>query len=152
MVEVGASDVYTNSFVFPRGASIYVTYKYSYNGVDDENGANTNHIREIRSYGPTYSFPQDVWSWTVLQPGNGNPYLLKGIAVTNIVEPDFGYLAIGAPTGGNFPITWLGRPAVMLQNASSLLGPWNTIGATDATQATNWPYAGGNQFFRLIKN
>jgi hypothetical protein len=152
MVEVGTSDVYTNSFVFPRGASIYVTYKYGYNGVDDENGVNTNHVREIRSYGPTYSFPQDVWSWTVLQPGNGNPYPNPGIASTNIVEPDFGYLAIGAPTGGNFPITWLGRPAVMLQNASSLLGPWNTIGATDATQATNWPNAGGNQFFRLIKN
>lgn len=152
MWEVGNSDVYTNSFVIPRGGSIYMTYKYSYNGVDDENGGNTNHIREIRSYGPTYSFPQDVWSWTVLQPGNGNPYPLAGLAVTNIIEPDFGNLHIGALSGGNLPITWLGRPAVLLQNASSLTGSWNTLGATDATQATNWPNAGGNQFFRLIKN
>lgn len=152
MVEVGTSDVYTNSFVFLRGASVYVTYKYSYNGVDDENGGNTNHTREIRSYGPTYSFPQDVWSWTVLQPGNGNPYPLAGIAITNIVEPDFGYLAAGAPSGGSIPITWLGRPAVILQNTADLTTPsWNDNNGTDGTQSTNWPNAGGTQFFRLMK-
>jgi hypothetical protein len=152
MVEVGSSDVYTNSFAIPRGKSIYMTYKYSLNGVDDENGTGTNHIREIRSCGPTYSFPQDVWSWTVLQPGNGNTYPNPGIASTNIVEPDFGYLAIGALSGGNLPITWLGRPAVMLQSSSSLTGgSWNTLNATDGTQSTNWPNDGGTQFFRLMK-
>ena len=152
MIEVGDTDVYTNSFVIPRGKSIYMTYKYSLNGVDDENGSGTNHIREIRSYGPTYSFPQDVWSWTVLQPGNGNTYPNPGIASTNIVEPDFGYLAIGGLSGGNLPVTWLGRPAVMLQSSSSLSGgSWNTLGATDGTQSTNWPNDGGTQFFRLIK-
>jgi len=148
MMEVGASDVYTNSFVIPRGASIYMTYKYSYNGVDDENGANTNHIREIRSYEPTYAFPQDVWSWTLAPLAYPNP----GITSTNIVEPDFGYLAAGAPSGGHIPITWLGRPGVVLQNSSNLTGSWNNNSATDGTQATNWPNAGGTQFFRLIKN
>jgi hypothetical protein len=152
MIEVGTSDVYTNYFLIPRGDSIYMTYKYSFNGLDDENGFGTNHIREIRSYGPTYSFPQDVWSWNVLQPANGNPYTLAGIASTNITEPDFGYLKIGQPSGGNVPITWLGRPAVILQNASSLTsGAWNSLSGTDGTQATNWPSAGAPQFFRLMK-
>jgi len=151
MIEVGTSDIYTNYFLIPRGTSIYMTYKYSFNGVDDENGTGTNHIREVRSYGPTYTFPQDVWSYTVLQPNNGNPYTLAGIAVTNIVEPDFGYLKIGAPSSGNYPITWLGRPFVLLQNSSSLNGPWNTLSGTDATQATNWPASGPVQFFRLMK-
>lgn len=151
MIEVGTSDVYTNYFLIPRGTPIHMTYKYSFNGVDDENGAGTNHIREIRSYGPTYSFPQDVWSYTVLQPNNGNPYPLAGIARTNIVEPDFGYLKIGAPSSGNYPITWLGRPFVFLQNASGLNGPWNTLSGTDATESTNFPASGPVQFFRLMK-
>ena len=152
MVEVGDTDVYTNSFVIPRGNSIYVNYKYSLDGFDDENGPQTNHIREIRSYGPAYGFPQDVWSWTVLQPGNGNPYPDPGITTTNIVEPDFGYLAIGAPSGGSLPITWLGRPGVVLQNDSSLTGGiWNTNNGTDAAMSTNWPDSGPAQYFRLMK-
>jgi hypothetical protein len=151
MIEVGTSDVYTNTFVINRGTSIHMTYKYSFDGVDDENGVGTNHIREIRTYGPTYTFPQDVWSLTVLQPGNGNPYPLAGLAVTNIVEPDFGNLKIGALSAGQLPITWLGRPAVLLQNAPSLNGAWNTLGGTDGTQSTNWPATGPVQFFRLIK-
>ena len=152
LFEVGDTDVYTNSFVIPRGASIYMTYKYSIDGFDDENGSGTNHIREIRSHGPAYVFPQDVWSWTVLQPGNGNPYPNPGITPTNIVEPDFGNLAIGAPSGGNFPITWLGRPGVVLQNNSSLTGGfWNTNNGTDAAMSTNWPNSSLTQFFRLMK-
>jgi hypothetical protein len=152
MIEVGSSGVYTNSFVVPKGNSIVLTYKYSIDSIDDENGFATNHVREIRSYGPTYAMPQDVWSWSVLQPNNGNPYPLAGIASTNIVEPDFGYLAAGAPSGGNIPITWLGRPAVLLQNSSSLSGGiWNNNNATDGLQSYNWPNTGGNQFFRLMK-
>ena len=151
MTEVGTSGVYTNSFVITRGTSTQMIYKYSFDGEDDENGGNTNHIREIRSYGPVYNFPQDVWSWTVLQPNNGNPYPNPGIASTNIVEPDFGDLQIGAPSGGNLPITWLGRPAVVLQNVNSLTGAWNTLSGTDGTESTNWPNAGGTQFFRLMK-
>jgi hypothetical protein len=152
LMEVGTSDVYTNSFVVPKGNSIYINYKYSVDGLDNENGSQTNHVRLIRTYGPTYAFPQDVWSWTVLQPDNGNPYSLKGLAVTNIVEPDFGYLAIGAPAAGKFPITWLGRPGVVLQDNSSLGGGvWNTNAGTDATMSTNWPNDGSLQFFRLLK-
>jgi hypothetical protein len=96
--------------------------------------------------------PQDVWSWTVLQPGNGNPYPNPGLAVTNIIEPDFGYLAIGGLSGGNFPITWLGRPGVVLQSSPDLTSiTWNMNDGTDATQSTNMPNTGSAQFFRLLK-
>lgn len=150
MVEVGSSDTYTNSFLvqvdnFP----FYMNYKYSVDEFDDENGFGTNHVREIRSW-PTYVCPTDVWSWTVLQPDNGNPYT-AGLAPTNIIEPDFGYLTIGKPSGGNVPITWLGRPGVVLENESSLTsGSWTTSNGTSGTQSTNWPVSGGNQFFRLM--
>ena len=152
MFESATPDVYTNSLVVPRGSSVAITYKYSFDGLDNENGQNTNHIRYIRTYAPNYAFPQDVWSWTVLQPGNGNPYPNPGLASTNIVEPSFGYLAAGAPSGGNLPITWLGRPGVVLQNSSSLTsGIWNINTGTDGTQSTNWPVSGSAQFFRLLK-
>lgn len=151
MVESNTSDIYTNTFTFPYGNSIYVNYKYSFDGEDNENGFNTNHVREIRSFGPNYSMPQDAWSWTVVQPGLA-PYPNPGITSTNIVEPDFGYLGIGAFSGGNLPITWLGRPWVFLQNSSDLSsGIWNTNMGTSGTQATNWSNAGGSQFFRLQK-
>ena len=69
------------------------------------------------------------------------------------MEPDFGYLAIQPGSGGNLPVTWLGRPGVLLQNNSALsAGLWNSNDGTDSAQATNWPNAGGNQFFRLKKN
>jgi hypothetical protein len=143
MIEVGSSDTYTNSFVIPRGNSIYVNYKYSLDGFDDENGFGTNHVREIRSYGPTYVFPQDVWSWTLV-PGTNT--------LETIVEPDFGKLAISASSGSNIPITWLGRPGVVLENNSSLTGGiWTTNNGTDGTQSTNWPITSSSQFFRLLK-
>jgi hypothetical protein len=144
-------NVYTNYQVFPKGTSIDMDYKYSINGTDDENGFQTNHFRLIRSYGPNYSAPLDQWSWSVLQPGNGNPYPNLGIASTNIMEPDFGYLAIGAQSAGNLPITWFGRPGVVLQNSSTLNGSWAEVSGTDAAMSTNWPNAGGNKFFRLMK-
>jgi len=153
MIEVGLSDYYTNSFVIPTGNSIYLHYKYSIDSTDDENGFSTNHVREIRSYGPTYAMPTDAWSWSVLNPTNGGAYPNPGITNTNIVEPDFGYLTVSNPVSGKFPLTWLGRPGVVLQNKSSLTsGSWNDNTGTDGTQATNWSNAGGNQFFRLKKS
>jgi hypothetical protein len=138
--------------VVPRGNSIYLNYKYSINSEDDENAPQTNHVREVRSYGPTYAMPQDVWSRTVIAAGVG-PYPNPGITSTNIVEPDFGYLKIQPKSGGAYPITWLGRPGVVLQNTTNLSGGWQINAGTDASQSTNWPSAGnGNsQFFRLMK-
>jgi hypothetical protein len=151
MIEVGLSDYYTNSFVLPVGNSVYLNYQYSIDSQDNENGFQTNHIREVRSYGPTYSFPTDSWSWNVLQGQGVTAYPNPGITATNIVEPDFGYLAIGSQAAGKLPITWLGRPGVVLQNTATLTGSWNIVSGTDAAQTNNWPNAGGNQFFRLLK-
>ena len=149
-------NVYTNSFVIPRGTSIYMNYKYSINGLDDENNlnGNANHYRLIRSYGPTYAFPQDVWSWTLTNSVGTNMFN-AGLPTspTNIVEIDFGNLKIGGPVSGQLPITWVGRPAVELQSKSSLTsGSWTSYGGTDSANATNWPAGGSGQFFRLIKN
>ena len=153
MPDASNPGVYTNYVVVPAGNSYNLAYKYSINSTDDENGFTTNHVRVIRSTGPTFNMPQDVWSWNVIQPNNGNPYPNPGLASTNIVEPDFGYLAAGAPSGNHVPITWLGRPAVLLQMNSNLSGgSWTDITATDGLMATNWPNAGGNQFFRLKKH
>jgi len=151
LTEVGTSDVYTNSLLVPKGSSIYITYKYSVDGVDNENGSGINHIREIRTYATNYAFPQDVWSWSL--PGNGALSTTPGLTSTNIVEPDFGYLVItGTPHVPVLPITWLGRPGVVLQNVSSLNGgSWNSNAGTDGTQSTNWPNTGSSQFFRLMK-
>jgi hypothetical protein len=153
MPDASNPGVYTNYLVVPTGNSYNLVYKYSINSTDDENGFATNHVRVIRSTGPTFNMPQDVWSWNVLQPNNGNPYPNPGLSNTNIVEPDFGYLAAGAPSGNHVPITWLGRPAVLLQMSSSLSGgSWTDISATDGLMATNWPNAAGSQFFRLKKH
>jgi hypothetical protein len=151
MVLSAIPNVYTNTFVVPKGNSIYLNYKYSIDSQDDENGFTTNHVREVRSYGPTYTLPQDTWSYLVCPAGTAYPN--PGITSTNIVEPDFGYLAISAPSGGNLPITWLGRPGVELLNRASLTtGIWNPNSGTDGFQSTNWPAAGDSQqFFRLLK-
>jgi hypothetical protein len=149
MFESATADVYTNSLVVPRGSSVAVTYKYSFDGLDNENGSNTNHIRYIRTYAANYAFPQDAWSWSVCPPGTAYPN--PGITRTNIVEPSFGYLVIQPASSGTLPISWLGRPGVVLQSRSDLTsGIWSTNTATDGTQSINWPN-GGNQFFRLLK-
>jgi hypothetical protein len=149
MIEVGSTDYYTNSQVIPSGNPLNLTYKYSIDGADNENGMATNHMRYIRSYPPIYTFPTDVWSLTVCPAGT--PYPNPGITATNIQEPSYGYLKAGTPSGANVPVTWLGRPGVLLENGGNVTGPWNKNSATDATQSTNWPNAGGNQFFKLLK-
>ncbi len=142
MVEVGSTDTYTNSFLIPKGNSIYMNYQYSFSGYGNENGYGTNHVREIRTYGQTYVCPTDQWSW-IYSPTNVLSY---------IVEQDFGNLAVGKLSGGNLPMTWLGRPGVFLENESDLTsGNWTTNFATDCAQSTNWPVSGSAQFFRLIE-
>ena len=150
MTESEIPDVYTNTLVIPKGTTLNLTYKYGVDGLDNENGTGTNHIRYIRNYGPSYAFPQDAWSWSL--PNNASPYPNPGISSTNIVEPSFGYLAIQPATGGTLPLTWLGRPAVVLQGSSSVSGGWADVVGTDSLQGTNMPNDGGNQFFRLKKN
>jgi hypothetical protein len=150
LFESATPNVYTNTLLIPAGTSLALTYKYSIDGVDNENGSGTNHIRYIRTYATNYSFPQDTWSLSL--PNQGSPYPNPGIASTNLVEPSFGYLAVSALSAGKVPVTWLGRPGVILQGSSSLPGGiWNDYMATDGTQSTNWPATGSAQFFRLKK-
>ena len=149
MFEAGNSDFYTNSFVIPRGNSIFLNYKYSFDGLDDENGGQTNHVRLVRTYAPTYTLPTDQWSWTLAQ-NPGNHILEPG--TNGIVELNFGYLAAGKPASGKVPVTWLGRPGVVLQNRANILtGSWIDQNSTDAAMSTNWPNTGTSQFFRLKK-
>ena len=151
MTESEIPDVYTNTLIIPKGTSLALTYKYGVDGLDNENGQQTNHVRYIRNYGPSYTFPQDIWSFLVIPPA---PYPNPGITSTNIVEPSFGYLTIKTPNvDNNFVINWLGRPAVLLQSRSSLTsGIWTDVIGTDAAQSAIIPNTGANQFFRLKKN
>lgn len=124
------SSVYSFTTTFSKGHSRSVAYKMSINGPDNEAPSGQNHFRYIRSTNGVYTMPVDKF---------GN----------QLVEPKFGNLAIGKPAGGSIPITWLGYPGVHLQTATSLRGTWNDQAATDAQNSTNWPFSGGNQFFRL---
>jgi hypothetical protein len=126
----GTSAIYTYTTNFAAGHAVEVMYQYSMNGVQDETPGNVNHVRYIRSYG-TYNFPVDTF---------GAP----------TTEPSFGNLTIGGTANGKVPITWLGRPGVQLQKATSINGPWTTIPGTDAMSATNIAVTGSSQYFRLI--
>jgi hypothetical protein len=125
------SEIYTLQVPIPAGYPVMVSYKYAINGNDDEAGFATNHVRYIRSTG-TYVMPQDKFG-SMLQ------------------ESSFGNLAIGAKSGGNVPITWLGRPGVHLQTKTNLsAGAWVDVSGTDAQSATNYPAGSGASYFRLI--
>jgi hypothetical protein len=74
-------------------------------------------------------------------------------------------LAVGPVSGGNVPVSWLGRPGAHLQTKSSLTsGSWQDLWVTDGTNwnagyygtnglvsVTNFPAAGGATFFRVVK-
>ncbi|MEY4388113.1 MAG: hypothetical protein RLY20_3396 [Verrucomicrobiota bacterium] len=140
---------YVFSYMVPKGHLVRVQYKYGFDdslSFDNEAPSGQDHVRYIRSTGTgAYSMPNDTF----------------GIQYN---EPSFGELAIGTPTGGNTPISWLGRPGVKLQSASTLTGAWTDHNQTDGTNwtigasstngfksSTNWPSSSGTRFFRLIK-
>ncbi len=127
------SEVYSFSITFPKGHAREVTYKYSIDGNDNEGGFGANHFRYIRSTNGIYNLPLDKF-------GNA------------LSEPKFGNLAIGAPSGGSLPVTWLGYPGVHLQSRASLgSGTWQDVSGTDSQSSTNWPNGAPSQFFRLIQ-
>lgn len=167
MMRVGTSLLYTNTIVIPAGIPVSISYQYGidpggvYGGpLENEAPSGANHYRVIRS--------------TVL-----NPYVLPTDVFTNqpYVEPVFapgnlyqfsgtlggGNLSVGGASGGNVPVSWLGRPGAHLQSATLLTGPWQDVAGTDGTNltsgtvtpnglmtTTNWP-AAGNTFFRLVR-
>jgi hypothetical protein len=137
MINIPGTDLYTNTFVIPKGNPVGATFKFSIGGADNENGMETNHVQYVRTLGSTYTMPVCHF---------GTNYN------STLVEPSFGNLAIGARSGSTVPITWLGRQCVTLQTKSSLSGGlWTDLPATDGTSATNWPVGSTPQFFRLQK-
>jgi hypothetical protein len=141
----GATMLYTNSYVVPAGHTLEVTYKYGIyhdsgdlnTNVDNEAGFAQNHSRYIRNDSGVYNFATDIFG----QQRTNN-------AAAN--EIAFGNLAISAPSGSTFPITWLGLPGVHLQYSTDL-NSWTDLDATDGTMSTNWPASGNSTYFRLIR-
>jgi hypothetical protein len=105
--------------------------------MDNENPVYSDHVKYVRDNATPYTMPAAEF---------GNLYL------STLVEPVFGDLKAGPPSGGNIPITWLGCPCATLQTKTSVSsGSWTDLPATDGTSSTNWPNTGGERFFRLEK-
>jgi hypothetical protein len=147
LVQVGASSLYTNTFLIPMGSALTTTYKYGINGADNEAASGNNHGRVIRSLATgAYNFPTDTF---------GNQYN----------EPSFGQLAVGKLSGGTVPVSWLGAPNVQVQTSTNLTsGTWVShpetggavwsagINSTNGLiSVTNWPAGSGKLFFRLMQ-
>jgi len=129
MTNTPPSQVYYTSVLVPAGSPLAVDYKYGINGSDDEAGFGLNHVRYIRQIG-VYSMPMDIFG-------------------DQLVEPSFGNLAVAGVTNQHAWVTWLGRPGVHLQTATSLQGAWQDHPETDGLSSTNWPVSGATSFFRL---
>ncbi|HEV2453531.1 MAG TPA: hypothetical protein VGY98_04685 [Verrucomicrobiae bacterium] len=168
MIEEGTSSIYTNTIIIPAGTPIALSYQYGMdpgqiNGgpLEDESPSGANHFRVVRTTAAgTYAMPTDVFT--------NLPYVEPLFAPGNIYENmgtlSGGDLSVGTESGGNVPVSWLGRPGAHLQSATSVNGPWTDIPATDGTtwtngvntangllSETNWPAGNQLTLFRLIK-
>jgi hypothetical protein len=136
------SDYYEITLPIKGGNARRLQYKFGLDGpghgfMDNENPVYSDHVKYVRNNNSSYTLPVTEF---------GNLYL------SSLVEPVFGNLAVGAPAGGNIPITWLGCPCATLQTKSSVApGAWADLPATDATSSTNWPNTGDQRYFRLQK-
>lgn len=160
MIQEGSTTIYTNTIVIPAGIQVDVFYKYGMdanmlNGgpSDDEAGFGLNHFRVVRAtaFNP-YVMPTDKF---------GNQYQEPFFSSANTAGAN---LTVGAPSGGNVLVSWLGRPGANLQVKTDLAGAiWQNLVATDGktwttgysgtngfVSETNWP-ATGNAYFRLVK-
>jgi hypothetical protein len=137
MIQVGNSEVYTNTLLIRKGNPVTLAYKYSiaeygYYAADNEAGFEENHVRYIRNTGSCV-LPMDTFG-------------------TQLVEPVVGSLNIGQPVSGHVNITWDGHIGIHLQTSTDLaLGVWNDLPATEGLSSTNYPVGAGAAFFRLVK-
>jgi len=143
LYRVGSSDYYTNTFTIPAGRPRNQKVKYNIvdgntlTGGDNEAPQFSDHVQWIRTTNTTY---------TMAPVEFGTNY------ASLRVQNQYGNLAIGAPSGGNIPVTWLGCPCVTLQTRTNLTsGSWSDLPATESASATNVPAASGQQYFRLQK-
>jgi len=125
------SGIYTYAQTFPKGHVRSLTYKYSIDGTDNEAAAYQNHFRYIRSTDGVDNLPLDTFG-------------------TQYVEPKVGGLAIGSPSGGSVPITWLSYPNVNLQSSTDLFN-WQNVPNTTGASSISLPVGSNSQFFRLIQ-
>jgi hypothetical protein len=137
------SDFYTVALPINGGNPRRLQFKFGIDGpnhstpyIDNENPQFTDHVKYVRS--------------------NSNPYTLAtaefgSTHLSVLVEPVIGDLRIGAPSGGNLPITWLGCPCATLQTRTTLnTGSWTDLPVTDGLSATNWPNNTGTaRYFRV---
>jgi hypothetical protein len=131
MIQVGNSEVYTNTLLIPKGNPVALTYKYGIDGFDDEAGFEENHVRYIRNTGSCV-LPMDTFG-------------------TQLVEPVVGALNIAPSTPGHVNVSW-GRLGVHLQTSTDLAsGLWSDVLGTEAQSSTNYPVGPGETFFRLVK-
>jgi hypothetical protein len=136
MIQVGNSEVYTNTLLIPKGNPVALTYKYSIveygsDADDNEAGFEKNHVRYIRNTGSCI-LPMDTFG-------------------TQLVEPVVGALNIAPSTPGHVNVSW-GRLGVHLQTSTDLAsGLWSDVLGTEAQSSTNYPVGPGETFFRLVK-
>jgi hypothetical protein len=136
------SDFYEQTLPIAAGTARRLQFKFGIDGpnhgyMDNENAVYFDHVKYVRNNASPYTLPAVEF---------GNNFLAA------LVEPAFGDLKTGTPSGGDVPITWLGCPCCTLQTRSSLSpGAWTDLPATDSTSSTNWPITGDQRYFRLQK-
>jgi hypothetical protein len=121
----------------PAGSYLNLIYKFSINGYENEGGFAVDHVRYVRRLG-SYTLPVDQWRSMVVESSHGN-------------------LAASAPTAGKVPLTWIGRPGVILQTSPAVgsAAVWSNLpetegyGSASGIYSTNYPAAGSKSFFRL---
>ena len=113
-------------------ADTLVTYQVDMTAQVADGSGGQNHLRYIRATGD-YIMPLDTFG-------------------TPTQEPSFGNLTATRSDPAHVLISWLGRPGVHLQScADPSAGSWRDHVETDGLSSTNWPVAGGQKFFRLVK-
>ena len=82
---------------------------------------------------------------------HSEPAYTNAANIANLQEPKFGNLRVVPGSPGQVQIQWLGYKCVELQSASSIVGgSWITYSNTSGFSGTNFPTAGGQQYFRLV--
>ncbi len=146
MTEVGGSALYTITVPVNQWQPLDLTYKYSIDGQNNEAGFGDNHSRYIRRL-PDYAMPTDVFG---------------SQGTTTSTEPSFGPNIMINYSNNQVWLSWLGRPGVGLQSATSLTPPivWQPMPLTDGTNllvgqgtgiaTTNYSVGTSNLFWELI--
>ncbi len=83
--------------------------------------------------------------------GTGGNFNFDNFQIADIaIPPVVGGINVGALTGGNVNLSWVGNPAVKLQSTTSLSAPtWLDVPNTYGLYSLPAPVTGPQQFFRL---